>query len=49
MTRTGLRPFLRIALIIALALVLLVFLGFAAYTIFLAAKGLVGLVWHAHR
>jgi hypothetical protein len=31
--------------IIVLALVVLVFLGFAAYTIFLAAKWLVGLVW----
>jgi hypothetical protein len=31
--------------IIVLALVVLVFLGFAAYTIFLAAEWLVGLVW----
>ena len=44
-TMTGLRSFLRIALIIALALVLLVFLGFAAYPIFLIAKALIGLVW----
>ena len=28
-----------------LALVLLVFLGFGAYSIFLMAKGLVGVVW----
>jgi hypothetical protein len=40
MTMEGLR---RIALI-ALALVLLVFLGFAAYPIFLVAKWLIGLV-----
>jgi hypothetical protein len=45
MTRTGLRSFLRIALIITLALVLLVFLGFGAYSIFLLAKSLIGLVW----
>ena len=45
----GLRSFLRIALIIALALVLLVFLGFAAYSIFLIAKALIGLVEYAHR
>jgi hypothetical protein len=45
MTMEGLRSFLRSALIIALALVLLVFLGFAAYPIFLFAKWLVGLVW----
>jgi len=45
---TGLRSFLRIALIIALAIVLLVFLGFAAYSIFLFAKALIGLVWSAH-
>jgi hypothetical protein len=45
---TGLRSLLRIAFTIALALVLLVFLGFAAYSIFLVAKWLVGLVWHAH-
>jgi hypothetical protein len=30
---------------IALALVLLVFLDFAAYSIFLIAKWLIGLVW----
>jgi hypothetical protein len=48
-TMTGLRSFLRIALIIALALVLLVFLGFGAYSIFLIAKSLIGLVWYAHR
>ena len=41
----GLRSFLRIALIIAVALVLLVFLGFAAYSIFLFAMWLIGLVW----
>jgi hypothetical protein len=40
----GLRAFLRIALIIALALYLLVILGFAAYSIFLIAKALIGLV-----
>ena len=45
MTMKGLRSFLRIALIIALALVLLVILGFAAYTIFLLVKWLIGLVW----
>ena len=45
----GLRSFLRIALIIALALVLLVILGFAACSIFLIAKLLIGLVWYAHR
>ena len=44
----GLLSFFRIALIIALALVLLVFLGFAAYPIFLIAKALIGLVWSAH-
>jgi hypothetical protein len=44
MTMEGLLSFLRIALIIALALVLLVFLGFAAYTVFLFAMWLVGLV-----
>jgi hypothetical protein len=42
---TGLRSFLRIALILALGLVNFVILGFAAYTIFLVAKWLVGLVW----
>jgi hypothetical protein len=40
----GLRAFLRTALIIALALFLLVILGFAAYPIFLIAKWLIGLV-----
>jgi hypothetical protein len=44
----GLRRVALMALIIALALVLLVCLGFAAYSIFLAAKLLVRLVWHAH-
>jgi hypothetical protein len=42
---TGLRSFLRIALILALGLVNFVILGFAAYTIFLVAEWLVGLVW----
>jgi len=41
----GLRRIAFIALIIALDLVLLVFLGFGAYSIFLMAKGLVGVVW----
>jgi hypothetical protein len=45
MTMEGLRRIAFIALIIALALVLLVFLGFGAYSIFLMAKGLVGVVW----
>ena len=45
----GLRRIAAIALIIALALVLLVFLGFGAYSIFLIAKSLIGLVWYAHR
>ena len=45
----GLRRIAAIALIIALALYLLVILGFAAYSIFLLAKLLIGLVWHAHR
>jgi hypothetical protein len=55
MTMEGLRRIAFIALNIALALVLLVFLGFGAYTIFLVAKWLVesaatfGLVWSAHR
>jgi hypothetical protein len=49
MTMERLRSFLRIALIIALALVLSVFLGFGAYSIFLIAKSLIGLVWYAHR
>jgi hypothetical protein len=44
MTMEGLRRIALIALIIALALVLLVFLGFAAYPIFLIAKWLIGLV-----
>jgi hypothetical protein len=42
MTMEGLRRTALIALIIALALYLLVFLGFAAYSIFLVAKWLVG-------
>ena len=41
----GLRRIAFIALIIALDLVLLVFLGFGAYSIFLMAKWLVGVVW----
>jgi hypothetical protein len=41
----GLRRIALIALIIAVALYLLVFLGFAAYTVLLFAKWLVGLVW----
>ena len=49
MTMKGLRSFLRVALIIALALFLFVILGFAAYSIFLFAKLLIGLVWYAHR
>jgi hypothetical protein len=40
----GLRRIALSALIITLAFVLLVFLGFAAYTIFLFAKWLVGVV-----
>jgi hypothetical protein len=44
MTMTGLRSFLRIALIIALALVNFTILGFAAYSIFLVVKWLIGLV-----
>lgn len=44
MTITGLRSLLRIALIIALALFVLVILGFAAYLIFLIAKWLIDLV-----
>jgi hypothetical protein len=39
----GLRAFLRIALIIGLALYVFVILGFAAYSIFLIAKWLIGL------
>jgi hypothetical protein len=42
MTMTGLRRFLRIAFIIALALVNFVILGFAAYWIFLVVKWLIG-------
>jgi hypothetical protein len=38
------RSFLRIAVIIALAVVNFVILGFAAYSIFLVVKWLVGLV-----
>jgi hypothetical protein len=49
MTMEASRALLRIALIIALALVLLVFLGFGAYSVFLIAKSLIGLVWAAHR
>jgi hypothetical protein len=45
MTMEGLRRIALIALIIAVALYLLVFLGFAAYTVLLFAKWLVGLVW----
>jgi hypothetical protein len=41
MTMEGLRSFLRIALIIAVALVLLVILGFAAYPIFMIVKALI--------
>ena len=43
MTMTGLPSFLRIALIIALALVNFAILGFAAYSIFLVVKWLIGL------
>jgi hypothetical protein len=42
MTMEGLRRIALIALMITLALVLLVFVGFAAYTIFLFAKWLIG-------
>jgi hypothetical protein len=42
MTMEGLRRIALIALIIAVALYLFVFLGFAAYSIFLIAKWLVG-------
>ena len=45
MTMERLRSFLRIALIIALALYVFVILGFAAYPIFPFAKWLIGLVW----
>ena len=44
MTMAGLRSFLRIALMITLALVPFVILGFAAYSIFLIAKWLIQLV-----
>jgi hypothetical protein len=45
MTMEGLRRIALIALVITLALALLVVLGFAAYSMFLVAKWLVGLVW----
>jgi hypothetical protein len=45
MTMTGLRQFLRIALIIALALVNFVILGFAAYAVLLFAMWLIRLLW----
>jgi hypothetical protein len=45
MTMEGLRRIAVIAVIIALALVLLVILGFAAYSIFPLAEWLIGLVW----
>jgi hypothetical protein len=45
MTMEGLRHIALIALVITLALALLVVLGFAAYSMFLVAKWLVGLVW----
>jgi hypothetical protein len=41
----GLRRIAIIAVIIAVALCVFVILSFAAYTIFLFAKWLVGLVW----
>jgi hypothetical protein len=44
MTMEGLRRIALIALIIALGLFLLVILGFAAYSIFVFAKWLIGLV-----
>jgi hypothetical protein len=44
MTMEGLRSFLRIAVIIALGLVNFVILGFAAYSIFLVVRWLIGLV-----
>jgi hypothetical protein len=44
MTMKGLRRIALIALIVALALVLLVVLGFAAYSILLFARWLIGLV-----
>ena len=44
MTMAGLLSFLRIALMITLALVAFVILGFAAYSIFLIAKWLIRLV-----
>ena len=43
MTMEGLRRIVVIALIIALALVDFVILGFAAYSIFLVVKWLIGL------
>jgi hypothetical protein len=49
MRMDGLRRIALTSLIITVALVLLVFLGFAAYSIFLVAKWLVGLVWSVHR
>jgi hypothetical protein len=45
MTMEGLRRIAVIALVVALALVLLVILGFATYSIFLLVKRLIGLVW----
>jgi hypothetical protein len=45
MTMEGLRRIAAIALIIALALYLLVILGFAAYSIFRSAEWLIELVW----
>ena len=45
MTMEGLRSIALIILISALALYVLVILGFAAYSIFLVAKWLIGLVW----
>jgi hypothetical protein len=47
MTMEGLRRIAVIALVITLALVDFVILGFAAYTIFLFAKWLIGLVSHS--
>ena len=44
MTMAGLRSFLRAALMITLALVAFVILGFAAYSIFLIAKWSIQLV-----
>jgi hypothetical protein len=48
MTMEGSRRIALVALIIALGLVLLVFLSLGAYSIFLIAKSLIGLVWYAH-